>query len=167
VGLKTGLIMTGCNSEPPARDRTFHYAAPSKHARKPSFLDSFGPLEFRQNHSRRTGGHGSHSITVHICSCHSVTHLEMCSFLHGSTLSRCLRYRLGLLAVGPKLGEKKWRLQTPRSVHTSFVCADAIESFRGGATQSSQLVRVKAEQIHHGTTAEKRITAALRRTRVY
>lgn len=114
--------MTGCNSEPPARDGTFHFAAPN-------FLDSFGQREFRQNHSRRRGGHGSHCITIHVCSCRSVSHLEMCSFLHGSTFPRCLRYRLGLLAVDPKLGEKKWRLRMPRSVHTSFVRAEAIKSF--------------------------------------
>jgi hypothetical protein len=33
--------------------------------------------------------------------------------------------------------------------------------------QSSQIIRVKTEVNHHGTTAEKRITAALRWTRVY
>src|ERR1700674_3359793 len=86
----------------------------------------FRPLEFRQNHSRRNGGHGSHTITIHICSCHSVPHFEMCAFLHGSTFSRSLRYCLGLLAVDPKLGEKKWRLQKPGSVHTSFVHDEAV-----------------------------------------
>jgi hypothetical protein len=92
--------MTGWNSEPPARDGAFHFAAPS-------FLDSFGQREFRQNLSWRRGGHGSHFITIHVCCCHSVSHLEMCSFLHGSTFPRRLRYRLGLLAVDPKLGEKE------------------------------------------------------------
>jgi hypothetical protein len=92
----------------------------------------------------------------------------MCAFLHGSTFHRCLRYRLGLLAVDPKLEEKKWRLQKRRSVHTSFVRAEAIESFGDtGPAQSSQMIRMKTEVNHHGTTAEKRITAALRRTRVY
>ena len=91
----------------------------------------------------------------------------MCSFLHGSTFSQCLRYRLGLLAVDPKLAEKKWRLQKSRSVHTSFVRAEAIESFGDtGPAQLSQLIRMKTK-VNHGTTADKRITAALRRTRVY
>ena len=90
------------------RGMELFYAAPSKHTQKPGFLDSFRPLEFRQNHSRRNGGHGSYCIAIHICSRHFVTQLEMCAFLHGSTFSRPLRYRLGLFAVDPKLGEKKW-----------------------------------------------------------
>jgi hypothetical protein len=53
-------------------------------------------------------------------------------------------------------------------VHTSFVRAEAIESFGDtGPAQSSQMIRMKTEVNHHGTTAEKRITTALRRTRVY
>jgi hypothetical protein len=53
-------------------------------------------------------------------------------------------------------------------VCTSFVRAVALESFGDtGSAQSSQIIRMKTEMIHHGTTAEKRITAALRRTRVY
>jgi hypothetical protein len=82
--------MIGWNSEPAARDRAFHFAAPS-------FLDSFGQREFRQNHPRRRGGHGTHCITIHVCSCYFVSHLEMCSFLHGSTFPQCLRYRLGFV----------------------------------------------------------------------
>ena len=35
-----------------------------------------------------------------------------------------------------------------------------------GPAQSSQLIKMKTEVNHHGTTAEKRITAALRWTRV-
>jgi hypothetical protein len=33
--------------------------------------------------------------------------------------------------------------------------------------QSSQLIEMQTEVNRHGTTAEKRITAAIRRTRVY
>ena len=56
----------------------------------------------------------------------------------------------------------------PRSARTSVVRAETIESFGAtGLAQLNQLIRMKTEVIHHGTTAEKRITAARRRTRVY
>ena len=121
-----------------------------------------------------------------------VTHIEMCSFLHGSTFSQCLRYRRGSPVVDPKPGGKERPLQKPNvCTPRLFVCDNFEQSpghrmggygdaghrlfvlrlskaLRGHvAPQSSQLVEMKTEVNHHGTTAEKRITAALRWTRVY
>lgn len=75
--------------------------------------DPLEPFEFRHSHSERIGwsGHASQRINVDVCDCQTLTQNKMCSFLHGSSFPRCLRYRLGLLAVDPKLGEMKWRLQ--------------------------------------------------------
>src|SRR5579864_2423913 len=76
--------------------------------------------------------------------------IEICSFLHGSSFPRCLRYRLALLAVDPKLEKRNGDSRVPRSVHTSFVRAEAFESFGDtGSAQSSQIVRMKTEVIHH------------------
>jgi hypothetical protein len=93
--------------------------------------DSLEPFEFRHNHSERSGGtgHASQRISVDVCDCQTVTQIKRCPFLHGSSFPRCLRYRLGLLAVDPKLGEKKWRLQNASKCARLFVRAEAIESF--------------------------------------
>jgi len=75
--------------------------------------DSLKPFEFRPNHSERSiaTGHVSQRINVDVCDRQTVTQNKIYSFLYGSSLPKCLRYRLGLIAVDPKLGEKKWRLQ--------------------------------------------------------
>jgi len=61
----------------------------------------------------------------------------MCSFWHGSTFPGVIRYRLGLLAVGPKLGKGNGHCKMPGSARTSVVRAETIESF--GATGLAQL----------------------------
>ena len=142
--------------------------------------------------SDRTG-YGSNGITVHVRGCRSVTHIEMCPFLHGSAFPQCLRYRLGSPAVDPKLGEKEWQLQEPNGCTPRLFVRDDVgqvlqHRVRGygkeaghrlfvlrlskalgvtGPAQWIQLIRMKTEVNQHGTTEEKRITAALRRARVY
>ena len=83
----------------------------------------------------------------------------MCSILHGSAFSQCLRCSCGgdvgqlLLEPGAQLWKRRHR-----------VC---LEFWDTGTEQSSQQIRMETEVNHHGTTTEKRITAAVRRTRVY
>ena len=60
-----------------------------------------------------------------------VTHIEMCSFLHGSTFSQCLRYRRGLPAVDPKPGDKEWPLQKPNVCTPRLFVCDNFEQGPG------------------------------------
>ena len=59
--------------------------------------------------------------TIHMCHCHSVTHFEICSFLHGSAFRERLRYHRGLSGVDPKLGEKECDCKNQTYAH--LVCA--------------------------------------------
>ena len=59
------------------------------------------------------------------------SHIEMCSFLHGSTFLQWLRYRLGSPTVDPKAGDKEWPLQKPNAYTPRFFVGDNLEQMLG------------------------------------
>jgi hypothetical protein len=74
-----------------------------------------------------------------------MTHIEMCSFLHGSTFPQCLRYRRGSPAVDPKLGEN----ECPPVAYSGLVDQELV--------QEPQKVWVRLEEIARGASGELKL----------
>src|SRR6185437_7916882 len=83
----------------------------------------------------------------------------MCSFLHGSTLSQCLRYSCMALS-GKNFRNPRYEVveKTPPS-HSRALGA------RGPSNRASKWMDTEVN--HYGRTAETTVTAALRQTRFY